>query len=123
MPASIDELLSSQHRCSGFRHPATSKLMSWDFKVGEDIVSHAIPARLCTNDVELEEKAVLGGEFIGQLVGVSAAPLIRVGLLVPLLIDHVAEHLGLYAYHGSRLGCALSSISRWSGWPATATSS
>lgn len=102
-PASIDELLSSQHRCSGFRHPATGKLMSWDFKVGDEIVSRAIPARLCTNDVELEEKAVLAGEFIGQLVGVSAAPLIRAGLLVPLLIDHMAEHLGLYAYYGSRL--------------------
>jgi DNA-binding transcriptional LysR family regulator len=102
-PASIDALLSPPHRCSGFRHPATGKLMAWDFRVGDEIVSRAIPARFSTNDVELEERAVLAGESVGQLVGVSAAPLIRAGRLVPLLTAHVAEHLGLYLYYGSRV--------------------
>ncbi|MNV85909.1 hypothetical protein D3C71_1798950 [compost metagenome] len=45
---------------------------------------------------------MLGGHAIGQLVGVTAAPLVRSGQLVPLLTQHVAEHLGLFVYYGSR---------------------
>ncbi|MGH8831264.1 MAG: hypothetical protein ACREXV_09230 [Polaromonas sp.] len=35
-------------------------------------------------------------------MGVTAAPLVRAGLLVPLLTDHVTDHLGLHVYYGSR---------------------
>lgn len=45
---------------------------------------------------------MLGGHAVGQLVGVTAAPLVRSGQLVPLLPQHVAEHLALYVYYGSR---------------------
>jgi len=100
-PASIDDL--ARHRCSGFRHPTTGKLMPWEFQVGDEVVSRAVPARLATNDVELEARAVVAGEFIGQLIGVTAAPLVRAGLLVPLLTAHVTSHLGLYVYYGSRV--------------------
>ena len=55
-----------------------------------------------TNDVDLEARAVVAGQAIGQLVGVTAAPLVRAGLLVPLLTDHVTDHLGLHVYYGSR---------------------
>jgi DNA-binding transcriptional LysR family regulator len=99
-PASIDAL--ADHTCSGFRHPSTGKPMPWEFKVGDDIVSRAIPAAFCTNDIEVETRAVLGGHAIGQLVGATAAPLVRSGQLVPLLTQHVAGHLGLYVYYGSR---------------------
>jgi DNA-binding transcriptional LysR family regulator len=99
-PASIDELVN--HHCSGFRHPSTGKVMPWDFQMGEEIVSRAIPAHLCTNDVELESRAVLAGDVIGQLVGVTAVPLVRSGQLVPLLTEHVTEHLTLYLYYGNR---------------------
>jgi len=100
VPTSIDEL--SRHRCSGFRHPGTGKLMPWEFKVGEEIVSRDVATTLSTNDVDLEADAVLAGHRIGQLVGVTAAPLIRAGRLVPLLTQHVTDHLGLYLYYGSR---------------------
>lgn len=99
-PRSIDEL--SAHRCSGFRHPSTGKVMPWEFKVDDEIVSRAIPAAFCTNDVELEARAVLAGDAIGQLVGVTAAPLVRSGQLVPLLTKHVSDHLALYLYYGNR---------------------
>ncbi len=101
VPASIDAL--AQHRCSGFRHPTTGKLMPWEFKVGEEVVSRAVPAALSTNDVELEARAVLAGRCIGQLMGVTAAPLVRSGRLVPLLAAHMTDHLGLYVYYGSRV--------------------
>lgn len=100
-PATIDEL--AHHRCSCFRHPTTGKVMPWEFKVGEDIVSRSIAPALCTNDVDFETRAVLAGQAVGQLVGMTAAPLVRSGQLVPLLGAHVTDHLGLYVYYGSRV--------------------
>lgn len=100
-PASIDDL--ARHRCSGFRHPTTGKVMPWEFCVGEEIVARAVHPVLCTNDVDLEAKAVLAGEVVGQLMGVTAAPAVRAGLLVPLLGRHMTDHLGLYVYYGSRV--------------------
>lgn len=100
-PRSIDDL--AQHRCSGFRHPGTGKLMPWEFRVGSEIVARNLPAAFCANDVELEAEAVLAGHAIGQLVGVNAAPLVRAGRLVPLLCEHVTDHLHLYVYYGSRV--------------------
>ena len=100
-PASLDDL--ARHRCSGFRRPGTGKLMPWEFAVGGEIVARELPAGLCANDIELEQQAVEAGHCIGQLVGLVAAPAIRAGRLVPLLTQHVAEHLGLYLYYGSRV--------------------
>jgi len=100
-PNSIDDLVN--HRCSGFRHPTSGKVMAWEFKVGEEIVSRAIPTVLCTNDLDLEARAVVAGQCIGQLVGATAAPLVRSGQVVPLLTAHVTDHLGLYVYYGSRV--------------------
>ncbi|MDR7379681.1 DNA-binding transcriptional LysR family regulator [Rhodoferax ferrireducens] len=99
-PTSIDAL--AQHRCSGFRHASTGKPMPWEFKVGDEVVARNITAALLSNDVELEARAVVAGQAIGQLVGTTAAPLVRAGQLVPLLTAHVADHLGLYVYYGSR---------------------
>ena len=99
-PTCIADL--AQHRCSGFRHAATGKPMPWEFQVGDDIVARDILPAFCTNDIEVEARAVLGGHAVGQLVGTTAAPLVRSGHLVPLLPQHVAQHLGLYVYYGNR---------------------
>ena len=100
-PASIDEL--AQHRCSGFRQANTGKVVPWEFRVGDDIVARTVLAAFTTNDVDLEARAVLSGEFVGQLLGATAAPLVRAGRLVPLLTAHVSDHLALYLYYGSRV--------------------
>ena len=100
-PGSIDEL--ARHRCTGFRQANTGKLTPWEFRIGADIVSRAVPAEFSTNDIELEAKAVLTGEFVGQLSGITAAGYVRAGLLVPLMLPNVAEHLALYLYYGSRV--------------------
>ncbi|HEX2011993.1 MAG TPA: LysR substrate-binding domain-containing protein, partial [Roseateles sp.] len=97
------DLASGRHRCSGFRRPSSGKLMPWEFAVEGEIVARDLPAMLSTNDMDTEVQAVLAGHCIGQLVGIAAAPLIRAGRLVPLLIPHLAEHLGLYLYYGSRV--------------------
>jgi DNA-binding transcriptional LysR family regulator len=100
-PRSIEEL--AQHRCSGYRLSSTGKLASWDFKVGDDIVSHMVAPALSTNDLDLEAGAVLEGLVIGQTIGLAVAEHIRAGRLVPLLTQHVTDHLGLYLYYGSRV--------------------
>jgi DNA-binding transcriptional LysR family regulator len=100
-PQTIDAL--SGHHCSCFRHPTTGKVMAWEFKVGDQIVARDIAPALCTNDIDLEARAVVAGQVIGQLVGATAAPLVRSGQLVPLLTQHVTDHLGLYVYYGSRV--------------------
>ena len=100
-PATIDDL--AQHRCSGFRQANTGKVVPWEFRIGDDIVARSVPAAFTTNDVDLEARAVLSGEFVGQLLGATAAPLVRAGRLVPLLAAHVSDHLALYLYYGSRV--------------------
>lgn len=102
-PASIADLASDRHRCSGFRRPGSGKLMPWEFAVEGEIVARDLPAMLSTNDMDTEVQAVLAGHCIGQLVGIAAAPLIRAGRLVPLLTPYLAEHPGLYLYYGSRV--------------------
>ena len=57
---------------------------------------------ICLNDEILELHAVLSGQVIGQLAGVSAAPYIRSRQLVPLLIDHVPDRYSYFVYFGSR---------------------
>lgn len=77
--------------------------MPWEFKVDDQVVARDIAPALCINDVDLEIRAVLAGQVIGQLIGATAAPLLRSGQLVPLLTPHVTDHLGLYVYYGSRV--------------------
>jgi DNA-binding transcriptional LysR family regulator len=100
-PAGIDDL--ANHRCSGFRSPSAPAVRTWDFKVGQEIVSRTVPAVFTTNDLDVEAGAVVAGEVIGQLDGVTATPLVRSGALVPVLGEHAVDHLGLYVYYGSRV--------------------
>src|SRR6185369_11488350 len=99
-PANLDELAA--HRCSVFRHPGTGKVVPWYVKVGDGVVMHDVVPALCTNEEELENAAVLSGQVIGELTGVTAAAHIRAGRLVPLLTRHVTDHLALFIYYGSR---------------------
>jgi DNA-binding transcriptional LysR family regulator len=99
-PASIEQLAS--HRCSVFRHPGTGRVLPWLLKVGGEVISIDLPPVLSTNDAQLETEAVLSGQVIGLLSGLSAAPLIRAGRLVPLLAEHASDHMNVHIYYGSR---------------------
>lgn len=99
-PKSLDELV--HHRCSAFRHPATGQVLPWYLHSdGEVVHRHVVPA-LSTNDTELELLAVLAGQVIGQVANLSAATHIREGRLVPLLLPHMTDHIGVHVYYGSR---------------------
>jgi len=100
MPLKPEDLAT--HRCSVFRHPATGKVAPWYLTVDGEVEHRHLSPALSTNDSELEIRAVLAGQVIGQLANFSAAPHIRAGRLVPVLLPHISEHIGLYIYYGSR---------------------
>jgi DNA-binding transcriptional LysR family regulator len=99
-PQTLDELTS--HRCCVFRHPGTGQVLPWYLQVAGEVTHRNLPPSLSTNDTELELQAVLSGQVIAQLSGMSAAPLVREGHLVPLLTPHMTDHMSVYVYYGSR---------------------
>ena len=99
-PRSLDELAG--HRCSVFRHPATGQALPWHLDVDGEHVNRPVLPTMSTNDAELELQSVLAGQVIGQVANLNAAPHIRDGRLVPLLLQHMSDHIGLHLYYGSR---------------------
>lgn len=92
----------SAHRCSVFRNPVTGQVSPWYFTVDGAVEQRHLPPAFSTNDLELELQVVLAGQVIGQLTNISAAPHIRTGRLVPLLLPYISAHYGVYLYYGSR---------------------
>ncbi|TCL05051.1 LysR family transcriptional regulator [Sodalis ligni] len=99
-PASIEEL--ALHSCTGYRTANTGKIAPWEFRVNDELVYQDVTPRFCTNDIEGEAQAVLDGLGIGQLGSFTAAEPIRSGRLIPLLVQHVTDHEGIYMYYGQR---------------------
>ena len=99
-PHSLVELDS--HRCSAFRQSNDGRIVPWRVRVGDGFQDQPVRPAFCTNDEAFELRAVLAGEVIGQLAVPTAASLIRSGRLVPLLLEHMADHYSLFVYYGSR---------------------
>lgn len=99
-PQTLEDLAA--HRCSVFRHPATGQVLPWHLNLDGDIVYRHVTPALSTNDTELEMQAVLAGQVIAQLSNLAAASHIRSGQLVPVLLAHTSEHIGLHLYYGNR---------------------
>lgn len=100
VPKTLTELQA--HRCSAFRHPATGRVLPWYLNIDGQLVHRHVVPTLSSNDTELEVQAVLAGQFIGQVANLSAATHIREGRLVPILLEHMTDHIGLHVYYGSR---------------------
>lgn len=100
VPRNLQELQT--HRCSAFRHPSTGQTLPWYLRVNGELVHRHVTPTLSTNDTELELQAVLAGQVIGQIANLSAASHIREGRLVPLLLEHMTDHIGVHMYYGSR---------------------
>jgi DNA-binding transcriptional LysR family regulator len=90
------------HRCSVYRNPGTGRVVPWRFKVGDEEVEQPVVPALSTNDEIVELHAVLAGKLMGQLAGVTAAPHIRAGQLVPLLVEHMPNSYSYFVYYGRR---------------------
>lgn len=100
VPESLAALAS--HRCSAFRHPGTGKVVPWRVKLDEQAIDQPVVPAICSNDELFELQAVLAGKALGQLAGVTAAPFIRAGQLVPILIDHMPDYGSYFVYFGSK---------------------
>lgn len=99
-PQSLYDL--SSHRCSAFRSPSDGRVVPWRVRVGDSTQDQPVNPAFCTNDEAMELRAVLAGEVIGQLAAPTAAPLIRSGRLLPILLENMADHYSLFVYYGSR---------------------
>lgn len=100
VPDSLSALAS--HRCSAFRHPGTGKVAPWHVRSGDQVIDQPVVPAICSNDEFFELQAVLAGKVLGQLAGVTAAPYIRSGQLVPILADHMPDFASYFVYFGSR---------------------
>jgi DNA-binding transcriptional LysR family regulator len=99
-PKTIDDL--AHHRCTGFRHAGTGKAMPWEFKVGEEVVGRMIASSLPDQrrGPRSPRRGRRPGRWPADRRDRRAAGARR--QLVPLLTQHVTEHLGLHVYYGSR---------------------
>lgn len=100
VPRSLNELES--HRCSAFRRPSDGRVIPWTIRMGDNIQDHLVRPAFCTNDEAFELRTALAGEIIAQLAAPTAAPHIRAGRLVPVLLEHMTDIHSLYIYYGSR---------------------
>ncbi len=85
-----------------FRHPSTGQVFPWFLKLAGEVVCRDLPPALSTNDIGIELQAVLDGQVIAQLSSMSAAPHIRAGRIVPLLPQHMTDHMSVTLFYGSR---------------------
>ena len=100
VPESLAALAS--HRCSAFRHPGTGKVAPWHVKLGDQAMDQPVVPAICSNDEVFELQAVLSGKVLGQLAGVTAAPYIRNGQLIPVLTEYMPDYASYFVYFGSR---------------------
>jgi DNA-binding transcriptional LysR family regulator len=100
LPTTLDAL--GGHRCTGYRQPGTGRAMPWEFVVGKQALFRQMPLVLCSSDPEAEMLAVVAGMGIGQIDSISGAAALRDGSLVPLLLEHTSERMGLYLYYARR---------------------
>lgn len=100
VPQTLAALAS--HRCSAFRHPGTGKVADWHVKLGEQTVDQPVVPAICSNDEIFELQAALSGKVLAQLAGVTAAPYIRSGQLVPVLVEHMPDIASYFVYFGSK---------------------
>jgi DNA-binding transcriptional LysR family regulator len=100
VPRTLQDL--AQHRCSAFRRSSDGRITPWRVRVGESVEEQHVTPAFSTNDEDFELRTALAGAIVAQLAGPTAAPHIRAGRLVPLLIEHVSEDYSLYLYYGSR---------------------
>jgi len=99
-PETISDL--AEHCCVGYRQPGTGRPAPWEFLVKGEAIHETMRYAVCCSDSEAEMQVVLRGMGVGQIDSINASAPIRSGDLVPLLVRHTSERMGLYLYFGQR---------------------
>ncbi len=99
-PTTLDAL--QRHACIGYRQPGTPRPVPWEFEVKGETVYRHMNHVVCCSDPEAEMQATLTGMGVGQIDSINASEFIRRGELVPLLVRHTSERMGLYLYYAQR---------------------
>jgi DNA-binding transcriptional LysR family regulator len=99
-PLSLAQL--AEHRCVGYRHPSTGRLLQWEFDLDGEYAYRDMHPCFCCNDAESELMAVTQGIGIGLLDGINAAADLRAGRLIALLSALTSDRIGLYLYYPQR---------------------
>lgn len=99
-PTSLAELLT--HRCTGFRHPNTGRVVPWELQIDGEFIYQDVPAVVSLNQVEAEVRAVRAGLGIGQLPDYMIAEDLAAGGLVRILPAFATSRLGIYMYYPQR---------------------
>jgi len=100
VPGQISDL--AHHRCVAYRQPGTGRPMPWEFLVKGETVFEAVPHVVCCSDPDAEMQAVLQGMGVGQIDSINATASLRAGELVPLLVSHTSDRMGLYLFYAQR---------------------
>jgi DNA-binding transcriptional LysR family regulator len=90
------------HRCTGFRHPNTGRLMPWELHVAGATVYQDVPAVASFNTAESELEAVRAGVGVGQLAGYMIERDLASGALVHLLPQLTSADRGVFMYYQQR---------------------
>ncbi|MEJ0002760.1 MAG: LysR family transcriptional regulator [Pararobbsia sp.] len=99
-PTNLAELLT--HRCTGFRHPNTGRLIPWELQIDGEFIYQDVPTVISVNQVEAEVRAVRAGLGIGQLPDYMIGEDLAAGTLVRILPTFATSRLGLYMYYPQR---------------------
>lgn len=99
-PTTLAQLL--RHRCTGFKHPNTGRLVPWELEVDGSLVFQSVPVVASFNEVSAEIEAVRAGIGIGQLFAFMVEADIEAGTLIPLLPMLATARLSLFMYYPHR---------------------
>lgn len=99
-PGTSDDLL--RHQCTGFRRPATGRMVPWELMIDGNLVYMDVPAIATFSDVETEIEAVRAGMGIGQISSYMIRGDLATGRLVSILPQYASNNVGLYMYYPHR---------------------
>ncbi|HTJ94881.1 MAG TPA: LysR family transcriptional regulator [Pararobbsia sp.] len=99
-PRTIDALLA--HRCTGYRHPGTGRVLPWTLQIDGELIHQDVPAVITLNQVESELRAIRDGIGIGQMPDYMIREDIDAGTIVTILDEFATDSHGLYMYYAQR---------------------
>lgn len=101
VPHSPEELVN--HQCINFRLASTGRPFAWEFEQDGSIYSLTVKGRYTVNDPQAACQAAVAGLGLVQLGSYQLIPLIKAGLLKPVLTDYLSKSdRGHYACYLSR---------------------